>query len=485
LTASRLIVLIAFLGIFTVAVGVPADSDMWWHLRAGAWMVDRHRILFTDPFSWTRFGHPWIDHSWLSEIGLFLLWRGFGAPGVSIAVAAIATVIYFFVYLQTAGSVYVRSFVVEFAALSTGLAWWPARPEILSLALVACFAHVLGLFRWRGVNRLWLLPPLMVLWVNLHAGFVLGLFLLGVTLAGQLLSRAIGQRGPGVVDRRGLRLLAAIGLACLAAVPLNPHGLLMLSYPFHVMSIGVLRDVIQEWRSPDFHLLWGQMYLVLLLGTFAAMAWSTRRVDLTDLLLTAAFAYAGLVAARNLVLFTVIAPPVLTRCLAAGTADARARPPIAAANPSIATGAQATANWLLLALVVAVAVIKVAVSLQSTETVVRRSMPVAAADYLQTAHPPGPMFNTYVWGGYLMWRLYPDYAVYVDGRTDLYGDAFLTEYFRISDGSDDWRPVFRQRHIRLVVIETDSPLAAALRRTAGWTQAYHDALASVFVRASP
>lgn len=450
-------------------------------------MIDHHRILSADPFSWTRFGQPWIDHSWLSEIGLAQLWREFGGPGISVAVAVVATATYLFVYLQSSGSVYVRALVVEFAALSTGLPWWPARPEILSLALLACFAYVLALFRWHAVNRLWLLPPLMAVWVNLHAGFILGFVLLGITVAGQLLSRAVGQRGAGVVDGRGLRLLAATGLACLAVVPLNPHGLLMLGYPFHVMSIGVLRDVIQEWRSPDFHQLWGQMYIVLLLGTFAAMAWSSRRVDLTDLLLTASFAYAGLLAARNLVLFTVIAPPVLTRCLAAGPPDGRERSPAGIGDRGPATRPQVALNWLLLGLVVAVAVVKVGVTVRATaaQTVLRRAMPVAAADYIRTAHPSGRMFNSYIWGGYLMWRLYPDYAVYIDGRTDLYGDQFVSEYLRLAGGSDDWRSVFRDRNIRLAVIETGSPLAEALRGAAEWTQAYHDELASVFVRTGP
>jgi hypothetical protein len=487
LTTTRLAVAVAFLGIFALATGVPVDSDMWWHLRAGAWMVDHHRILSTDPFSWTRFNQPWVDHSWLSEVGLYELWRAFAAPGVSVAVAILATTTYLFVYLQSPGTVYARALVVEFAALSTGLPWWPARPEILSLALVACFAYILAQFRWHGVNRLWLLPPLMAVWVNLHAGFILGLVLLGITVAGQLVSRATGQRGAGVVDRRGIGLLAMTGLACVAVVSLNPHGPSMLTYPFHVMSIGVLRNVIAEWRSPDFHQLWGQMYIVLLLGTFAAMAWSPKRVDLTDLLLTAAFAYAGLLAARNLVLFTVVAPPVLTRCLAAAAEDGRARSSAPTGDSRAAPRPQVVLNWLLLSLVVAVAVVNVAVTVRATvaETVLRRAMPVAAADYIRAAHPPGRMFNSYVWGGYLMWRLYPNYPVYVDGRTDLYGDAFVTEYLRLAGGSDDWRTAFRERDIRLVVIETGSSLAAALQRTAEWTLAYHDELASVFVRAGP
>jgi hypothetical protein len=478
LSTARLIVVMTFLSIFAVAIGVPMDSDMWWHLRAGAWMTAHHHILTADVFSWTRLGRPWVDHSWLSEIGLFLLWRGFGYAGISVAVAAMATATYLFVFFQTEGSVYLRSFVVEFAALSTGLPWWPARPEVASLVLTACFAYLLALFRWHRVNRLWLLPPLMLLWVNVHAGFILGFALLGLTIAGQLLSRVWRQQGPGIADTQGLRRLGAVSVACLAMVPLNPHGVSMLWYPFQVMSLRVLRGANQEWMPPNLHSPLGLMYLALLLGAFAAMALRRRRIDPTDLLLIGSFAFAGLVAARNTVLFTLVAPPILTRYLVAqSTATATDTSGAVAARPGAAI------LWLLLIVVLATAALNVTVQLRPTVMTGawRRSLPVAAVDYIRRTHPPGPMFNTWAWGGYLMWALYPEYAVYVDGRTDLYGDAFLTEYLGVIAGSDDWRRLFREQHIRLVVVDTNAPLANALRHAPEWTQSYHDTLASVFV----
>lgn len=474
LTTERLVAAMCLAGIFVVAVGVPVDSDMWWHLKAGQWMVDQHQILTTDVFSWTRFGRPWVDHSWLSEIGGFLVWREFGFPGISLAVAALATLTYLFVFLQTEGSIYFRFFVVGFAALSTGLAWWPARPEVVSLVLAACFTYILTLFRWRRLDRLWLLPPLMMVWVNLHAGFIVGFGVLGLTIIGQSLSGLMDRAGPGTVDKRGLRQLVVIGAACLAVVPLNPIGVSMLWYPFKVMTLSVLRNYSPEWMTPDFHSPWGILYLALLFGTFAVMVLSRSRVDLTDLLLVTFFGFVAFLAARNTIFLTLVTPPIASRYLVFA--------PEHPDKPAKRRGAALVG--LLCAVILGAAIVNIPTQLRSVETVWRRSLPVDAAKYIQRAHPPGPMFNTWAWGGYLMWAL-PQYAVYVDGRTDLYGDAFLNEYLAIIAGSDEWRAVFQERGVRLVVIDSSAPLAAALGRSPEWTRSYHDAVSTVFVRSEP
>jgi hypothetical protein len=107
---------------------------------------------------------------------------------------------------------------------------------------------------------------------------------------------------------------------------------------------------------------------------------------------------------------------------------------------------------------------------------------VKAADYIGSAHPAGPMFNSYNWGGYLMFAL-PDYPVFVDGRTDLYGDTFLTDdYLKPATGDPSWRDVFQRYGINMVVVEKDSGLARALRNEPGWKLDYEDKMAAIFTR---
>jgi hypothetical protein len=358
---------------------------------------------------------------------------------------------------------------------------------MVSFLLAGVFAWVLSEYRWRGVNRLWLLPPLMLVWANAHGGFAIGFILLGLTFAGQAVSW-IGRRlspseGAGDVDLRGLAWLSGMGLACAAAVMVNPSGPAMLLYPFKTLSIGVLRDFIQEWQSPNFHMKEAQPFLWLLLATLGAAGLAGRRMNFTDLVLVSGVGYLGFLAGRNIALLAVVAPPVLTRAAARGWAEVRARFPARAAESP--TRITTLLNWTLLALAVAAAGVKVFVTAQPAlnEPVVTASEPAAAAAFLRQAGPAGPLFNSYNWGGYLVWAL-PEYPVYIDGRTDLYPDAFLRDYLNTAAGGRGWQAALDARGVNLILVENGSPLAEAAHG-AGWRELYADAQAVVLERPAP
>ncbi|MBI4770455.1 MAG: hypothetical protein HY784_08620, partial [Chloroflexi bacterium] len=431
LTLPRLVTAILFIGVFAMATRASVDSDTWWHLRAGAWMVEHRQILTHDEFSNTRYGQAWINHSWLSQIPMYWLWSALGYAGLNLMTAALVTLAFFFVYRQCAGNVYLKAFTLVLAAAASGV-YWSARPQIFSFALAGAFAYVLHLFRWQGVNRLWVLVPLTALWVNLHGGFAIGFILLAITLAGQAASNLLRQSGPGVVGWRGVGWLAGVGLACAAIVPLNPFGAQMLLYPLRTVSIGVLQQDIQEWASPDFHLREAQVFIWLLLATVAAIGLGRRRIDLTDLLLISGLAYLALVAARNIAIFALVAPPVIVRH-AAGIMPGMER--------NTGNTGNAVLNWALLVLVTVAALIKVAIPLQASvnEAATAKILPAGAAEFVAESRPPGPMFNSYNWGGYLVWRLYPDYPVFVDGRTELYPNEYLEDYLGVTLGRPGWR----------------------------------------------
>ena len=141
-------------------------------------------------------------------------------------------------------------------------------------------------------------------------------------------------------------------------------------------------------------------------------------------------------------------------------------------------------NWLLLTLVVVAALVKIYMPLApgAFDKAVRESLPVDAVTAIRTQQPAGPMFNSYNWGGYLVFRLWPDYLVFVDGRTDLFGDAFLREYVRVVVADDGWQAALDRYGIRLVIVEADSVLAKFMRSSAGWQEIYRDHMAVVFTR---
>jgi hypothetical protein len=256
----------------------------------------------------------------------------------------------------------------------------------------------------------------------------------------------------------------------------------MWTYYLDTVRIGVLQDFIQEWRSPDFHPLYTHPFIWLLLATLAAVGLSGRRVDGSDLALVGLFAYASLLAGRNFGPFALVAAPVLSRHVAALLArwkmDAwlsrrvRQRPALGAVN------------LLLLILVVTLAIVKVRIplTLAFNEREQRKGLPVGAVEWMRQHHPAPEMFNPYNWGGYLVWTLWPDYRVFVDGRTDLYGDALLRQYLEVQLGRPGFQDVLAEYNVNLVLTYPDDGLSVQLGCSVEWREVYRDEVAVIWVR---
>jgi hypothetical protein len=493
LSTERLLICILFVAIFVMAVRVPADSDTWWHLKSGQLMVEQGRILLTDPFSYTRGGQPWFDHGWLAQIGIYLLYRAGGFPGLALGLAALVTSIFVLVYRQSPGSPYLRAFTTLLAAI-TSSSIWAARPQIVSFSLAAVVYFLLDRYKHRRERKyLYPLPLVVLLWANVHGGFATAFILLLCYLAGETLSWLLGGWNEAQPSLKQPLSIAVATAFCLLVVPLNPNGAKMLAYPFRTVSIGVLRDYIQEWASPDFHQLFVHPFIWLFLAVLIAVARSGRRIDLTDLTLVGGFAYMGLLASRNIALFALVAGPILARYAEPALAGLPENPRLSqlllrpAALPSPGRSLLSAVNWLLLLLIVLAGAVKCAVvvlpsTLHKTEV---EGYPAHAVDFIQREQPPGPLFNSYNWGGYLIWRLWPEYPIFVDGRTDLYDDAFLREYLDVALAHPGWQGVLDRYGVNLVLIESDGLLARFLARERGWQMAYRDDLAAVFLRSPP
>jgi hypothetical protein len=255
-----------------------------------------------------------------------------------------------------------------------------------------------------------------------------------------------------------------------------------------------LQDYIQEWAAPDFHNLQFHPFIWLLLLTLAAMGLSRRRVDWTDLALVGVFGYMGLLAARNIALFAMVTPPVLTRHAVAALDELALAPRLSwlgalthTLPPPRPRPVTVLLNLLLLALVVAGAGAKIGLDLlrlQDSE-VWGQSLPLEAASYLQEGEWDGQMFNTYNWGGYLIWSQYPDKPVFVDGRTDLYAlnSQVLQDYVTVHWLRPGWQQVLDQYDIGFAITERTGLLDLALAEAEDWDQVYRDEVAVIYVRA--
>ncbi len=489
LTIERLTTVILFLLLFAMAVRVPTDTDTWWHLRSGQWIVDERAVPRSDPFSHTRAGAPWIDHSWGAQVVLYGAYRLFGGMGgigdsgnigLALYTAVLATAGMALVYRMCEGTAYLRAFVVVLGAAAAAVFWSP-RPQMFSFFLGALVLYLLHRFRRERTDRLWAIPLLIALWVNLHGGYAIGFIFLIGTLIGESIAAALDPGDPGTAGWKSVRRLAAVTGVSLLAVLLNPYGWHMLAYPFRTVGIGALQDFIQEWASPDFHQRQVWPFGMLLIAVLASAGLGVRRMAWTDLVLVCGTALMALMAGRNIAVFAIVAAPVLSQNLDTWL-DQRGwqiRP------LRRVRGTQLVVNWALLAVVALGTAAKIAYTL-SPETMRRaqaETLPVELAGHLRTAPPAGRMFNSYNWGGYLMFAA-PDVPVYVDGRTDLYDDAFLRGYLEIVLVRDGWAEALEQQQLDVIAIEGNSVLAQMLRtRPEIWHERRFDAgRSALFVR---
>jgi hypothetical protein len=479
LTTRRLVVALSFIAIFAMASRVSVDPDTWWHLRAGQWILEHGAILREDVFSYTRFGSAWHYPGWLAQIFLFGLFHLGGFAALNLFTAGLVTLAFYFVSRTLRGDDFLIAFVLILAAASSGV-YWSARPQLLSFALAGAFLWILTEFQERSLNRLWVLPALMALWVNLHGGFAIGFILLGLFLLAEASNwLSVPREGRVEVGRR-VGWLVGVGVVCALAVGLNPFGYEMLLYPFKTVSIKALQDFIQEWQSPNFHLKEAQPFLWLLFLTLGAVGFSGKRLQVKEFLFVVTFGYMGFLAGRNVALFALVAPAVLVRHGQALLEDHFPQ----WGKGGEAQGRASLVNWAILVLAVVVAGAKFGYSAQTAtnQGEVALKEPVGAVAFLSTRPGLGRIFNSYNWGGYLIWSL-PSYPVFVDGRTDLYNDSLLQGYLNVTKAASGWQEALNRWGVTLILVEPAQPIVPVAQET-GWTVLYQDSTSVLLQRPS-
>lgn len=474
---------ILLFGLLAMTARNAVDPDLWWHLRTGQWIIDTGRVPHSDPFSFTRAGHAWIAHEWLSEAVFYELWKHGGASALIVFSAMITTAGFMLLYLRCPGE-------RHWAAAATALgAWvaapsWGTRPQMFTFTLASLLLWLLA----RGEDRprlLFWIPPLFLLWLNLHGGFALGPALLLAYAGGIILETAFGD-SPWPEARPILFRVSLLVVVCLLLVPLNPSGTQLYLYPFDTLRSSGMRSFIAEWHSPDFHQTMYRPLLLLWLLLLAAFAGHRLRLKLrllAPLLLTV---LAALDAARHVPIFVLLAIPAL----AAALPVTRSFETLVSRNSrrgSLSWGRfQLVFNGTLVFLMAAFAVgqwISLAHSQKAREA---ELFPRRAVAFLQSGDYPRDVFVYYDWGGYVIWKLYPTYRVFVDGRADLYGDTLLNQSMNtVLDLHTGWRDILDRRNIEAILVPPSCAVAQALLLDPDWRAEFSDAKAIILFKRRP
>lgn len=494
-------ILVAY--VFTpLSKGLLFDAGMGWHIRTGDHILSTGAVPRADFFSYTKAGEAWFAWEWLYDVVLSAIHSAAGLNGVllwSVLLIAVTFHLLFRYAHKRSGSLLVASALVILAGRAS-VVHYLARPHLVSWLFTLLF--VIGLEDLQEGRRralLWL-PLIMVLWVNMHGGFVVGLALIGVYAAANCVTWLTGSSEPA---RRLSRVMAArmllLGLLVLAASLVNPYGANLHLHVAGYLSDSYLLHHIEEFSSPDFHGAAAISFELLLGAAVLAVAVSPFARSWRVLFLIALSAHLGLMAVRNLpissILLVIAIAPALGNAFKQSALKARLRGApdswmcrIRDFDFRVSAVQRQLRGHSLAAAVLVGAVLLVALNGHLFGATVLRAnfdrthMPAAAVDYLKQndirthiAVPDG-------WSGYLIYRLYPDIRLFMDDRHDFYGAGHVAEYIKLFYLDLGWKDVLEKHDIRWVLVSPKSPLANALKETVGWSVAYDDGVGVIFRR---
>lgn len=474
------------------------DSDTGWHLKTGEWILQHGRVPVVDMFSFTKAGQPWFAWEWLWDLAFGWLHLHAGLTAValaSLAVVALSFALMFRTALRRSKNVLIV-FGITLLGVITSTMHWHARPHLFTLLFTAIFCAVLDRVRNGNVRLLWLLPPLAILWTNLHGAFFVGLILLCGWAAGDICGWIVEA------DRRLARvrlqrsfpyLLAAAG--CGAASFVNPYGYQLHLHIYRYLFRENHADLIQEFHSVNFHEFGGALIGVLLLVALVSAVWHFAQREFGASFLLLGWSWLALYSVRHLPIFVLVMTPL--------AAEAIHQILCRADLSTISAPAQGIWRWFagmeaefesmdrhwrfyLLSVGGVCAILALSFAPNPPDKLCARfdskRFPVRAVDASISQLNAPRVFAHDQWGGYLIYRMYPRLRVFTDGRSDLYGPEFMKSWAGINDGAYDWQQRLDKYAIDTVLLPAGASLASTLKESGRWRVVYDDGIAIVFRR---
>jgi hypothetical protein len=480
-----------------------SDCDTGWHIRTGEWIIANGWVPMRDIFSFSKPGAPWYAWEWLSDV-LFAKLNALGGLQAVVMFTILMLSVTFaalFLLVRRKSNPIVAIAVTMLAAAASSIHWL-ARPHLFTLLFLVLFYAALeqvqeGRTHLLRVPILAALPVVTILWTNLHGGFFVGALMILAYGGGEILHLVFS---PNAADRwpawRKARSYFLSGLACLAASLVNPY-----TYHLHVHMAQYLRDPwnsqhIIEFLSPTFHHPTAIFFEAMLAMAVAAAVWNLRQGRFTEALLVLVWAHGGLLAARNIPIFMIAAAPPVAAAIqqwllhVPGLNVAAWLRTAGAKFNQVAdeTGETDAIPRLHLVSVLGLLLVAAMICAPHPPKKFRAEFdptfyPAAALATLRS-DPVGRVFTNDEWGDYLIYRLYPAHKVFVDGRSDFYGDDFEEKYIDVLNVKYGWEKILGGFGVDTILLPPNTPLTGALKESSRWHVVYDDGISVVF-RSAP
>ncbi|MEW6418231.1 MAG: tetratricopeptide repeat protein [Nitrospirota bacterium] len=526
------------------------DLDLWWHLKQGQLIYETHVIPEKDYLAYTteiperiskigksevaptelpseennRYWATNFKNSWLSQLIFYLVYLSGGFIGIGIFKSTIFACTYFVLYLTMLkrGADHLSSFFVLCLVVLIGMDFNYTRPQIFSFLMFTCTLYILYNFRKEG-KSIYFLPVLMLLWANLHGGFILGVLIIFTFTFSEflkyLLNTKFGIPKISSLTKEKLRTLILLSIISNIISLINPN-----SYKTFLIPIITERSIfatIEEYHRPmlyEYHAYWLMLVMVIIAILILI---KTKHLDLTELFLSVIVALPSLRSIRYIIFFALGTGVSLAysmtytaiifkewgpikRLLNTNVAKIITNPPLSPFSSPLTKGGyrgvKGGRGWIFSLLFMFVS-LTILVKMTISGDVLQFDMgekryPSGASEFIQKNKIPGNMFNTYNWGGYLVWHLYPDYRVFICGRT-LNETAFFHygQILKAEKGTDPamplWEKLLDAYNVNFILISAVSsngniiPLVDMLYVSSNWELIYADGKSMIFLKAIP
>lgn len=449
------------------------DPDVWWHFRTGQWIFSHGQVPITDPFSAYGVGKPWVAYSWFFEILVYVLFTEHGLIGILVFTVSMSFLITLVLHatLRRSELPFIAEVFLVAVALGAMSSLLSPRPWLFSILFFTVELFILFQVRRTGrIGLLLALPPLFVLWANLHIQFIYGLAVLGLFLMDILLSQLPSL---SLYPRRPLNIsfkrASLAFLACLIATLITPYHFRLYTPIFEYVGQTGAFQVVMELLPLSFRSHTDWLVIGLTIGAAFVLGWQRAWLLFPTLLLLMG-TFLAFRARRDIWVLVLAAVFIISEF----GRFAKSEPPFSFTKLRIIC--------IIVSLTVATYLIGVSrqISEQRLEGVVERGFPVAAVKFVNEKNYSGPLYNHFNWGGYLIWAI-PRLRVSMDGRTNLHGDQRIERSMKTWSGLRGWESDPELMKARLIIGATNDTLTNLMRTNSRFKLVYEDDIAAVFV----
>jgi hypothetical protein len=473
---------ILFLSIFIAALFLGprmlnADGDLPHHLEVGKYILQGHLPPLVDIFSYTRNGVPIASHKWLSGVFFYLAYLIFEERGIVILSALLLATTFALIYsdgVKRTGTRLPVFFLVAWGAAVTSL-HWISRPHLFTMLLFAIWLILNERLASGRKVSLWYFASLMLLWNNIHGEFIAGFLVTGATLAGWIWESIFNHTQADVNVGKRLGIVLAIITFVTLVNPVSFRAIFTLT---NWLGNDYLMSHTNETIPPNFADPAFMVLLALIIFSIFLLVIKREKLPARMAFILAGFSAMVLLSARNVHFYGVVAPFVLASVFSKEQISS----PIKRIEGLLDKIETQIKGFFWPALTVVVGIVLLGFTpLGNAERFSPSFFPIKATEWLKTNPQKGNLFNSFDWGGYLSFELFPKQLVFIDSQGDVYGETFIREYEHVVNLNSDWQAILSKYNVQWVLIPTEWNLATALE-SEGWKTVYKDETSIILVR---